>query len=70
LLAGRKVVPELAQGDVCPERLGHEIERWLDKPEAVAELAALFTAIHRQLRQGASGQAAEAVLAIARQAAP
>jgi lipid-A-disaccharide synthase len=69
LLAGRKVVPELAQGEVRPERLGREIERWLDGPDAVAELVTLFTAIHRQLRQGASGQAAEAILAIARQAA-
>jgi lipid-A-disaccharide synthase len=66
LLAGRAVVPELAQGDVTPERLGREIERWLDEPEAVAELQVLFTAIHRQLRQGASDQAAEAVLALAR----
>jgi lipid A disaccharide synthetase len=55
---------------VTAERLGREIERWLDKPEAVAELQALFTAIHRQLRQGASGQAAEAVLALARGAVP
>ena len=70
LLAGRKVVPELAQDDVQPERLGREIERWLDGPEAVAELEALFTAIHRQLRQGASGQAADAVLALARQEGP
>ncbi len=70
LLAGRRVVPELAQGDVRPERLGREIERWLDEPEAVAELGALFTAIHRQLRQGASDRAAEAVLALARQEAP
>ena len=68
LLAGRKVVPELAQGDVDPDRLGPEIERWLDGPEAVAELTTLFTAIHRQLRQGASGRAADAVLALARQA--
>jgi lipid-A-disaccharide synthase len=66
LLAGRRVVPELAQADVNPQRLGREVERWLDEPEAVAELQALFTAIHRQLRQGASGQAAEAVLALAR----
>ena len=36
LLAGRRVVPELAQGDVTPERLGREIERWLDAPQAVA----------------------------------
>lgn len=70
LLAGRRVVPELAQADVTAERLGREIERWLDEPEAVAELQVLFTAIHRQLRQGASGQAAEAVLALARGAAP
>ena len=70
LLAGRKVVPELSQGDVSPERLGREIERWLDEPEAAAELAALFTTIHRQLRQGASERAADAVLAVARQARP
>jgi lipid-A-disaccharide synthase len=70
LLAGRKVVPELAQDQVQPEGLGREIERWLDGPDAVAELAALFTALHRQLKQGASGQAAEAVLALARQGRP
>ena len=63
-------MPELAQGDVTPERLGREIERWLDEPAAVAELHALFTAIHRQLRQDASGQAATAILGLARGAAP
>jgi lipid-A-disaccharide synthase len=66
LLAGREIVPELAQADVTPERLGREIERWLDEPDAVAELKVLFTALHRQLRRGASDQAAEAVLALAR----
>jgi lipid-A-disaccharide synthase len=66
LLAGRRVVPELAQGDVTPERLGREIERWLDEPDAAAELATLFTAIHRQLQQGASERAAAAILALAR----
>jgi lipid-A-disaccharide synthase len=66
LLAGREIVPELAQADVTPERLGREIERWLDEPDAVAELEVLFTALHRQLRRGASDQAAEAVLALAR----
>ena len=70
LLAGRLVVPELAQADVTAERLGREIERWLDAPAAVAELQALFTAIHRQLQQGASEQAAEAVLALARGGVP
>jgi lipid-A-disaccharide synthase len=66
LLAGRLVVPELAQGDVTPERLGREIERWLDDPDAVGELQTLFTAIHRQLQQDASASAAGAILALAR----
>jgi lipid-A-disaccharide synthase len=70
LLAGRAVVPELAQGDVTPGRLGREIERWLDAPDAVAELQALFTTIHRQLRRGASEQAADAILALVRDKAP
>ena len=66
LLAGRRVVPELAQGEVTPERLGREVERWLDEPEAAAELRALFTTIHRQLQQGASARAAAAILEISR----
>jgi lipid-A-disaccharide synthase len=70
LLAGRAVVPELAQGDVSPERLGRALERWLDEPEAVAELEALFMAIHRQLQRAASGRAADAILELARQGAP
>ncbi|MGH8250603.1 MAG: lipid-A-disaccharide synthase [Steroidobacteraceae bacterium] len=67
LLAGRRVVPELSQGEVTPERLGREIESWLDRPDAVAELQALFTTIHRQLQQGASERAAEAILALVRE---
>jgi lipid-A-disaccharide synthase len=70
LLAGRRVVPELAQGEVRPERLGREIERWLDAPDAVAELEALFTSIHRQLQQGASERAARAILETARGPVP
>ncbi|HET8692846.1 MAG TPA: lipid-A-disaccharide synthase [Steroidobacteraceae bacterium] len=70
LLAGRMVVPELAQGEVTPERLGRELERWLDEPEAVRQLENLFTAIHRQLRLGASGKAAAAILDLARREAP
>jgi lipid-A-disaccharide synthase len=70
LLAGRKVVPELSQAEVTPENLGREIARWLDEPEAVRELENLFTAIHRQLRQGASGKAAAAVLGLACREAP
>jgi lipid-A-disaccharide synthase len=70
LLAGRQVVPELAQGDVTPPRIGPELERWLDSPVEVQKLQALFTDLHGQLRRGASGQAADAILALARQEAP
>lgn len=66
LLAGREVVPELAQGDVTPARLGEAIERWLDSPEEVHRLEALFAELHGALRRGASEQAADAVLALAR----
>jgi len=66
LLAGRPVVPELAQGDVTPPRIGQELERWLDAPEEVRELQALFAELHGQLRRDASGQAADAILALAR----
>jgi len=70
LLAGRKVVPELAQGDVTPPRIGQEVERWLDAPEDVRVLQALFADLHGQLRRDASGQAADAILALVRQGAP
>lgn len=66
LLAGRLVVPELAQGEVSPDRLGREIERWLDRPAEVAALQEQFTAFHRQLRVGASARAAHAILTLAR----
>ncbi|MDH4260596.1 MAG: lipid-A-disaccharide synthase, partial [Gammaproteobacteria bacterium] len=65
LLAGRLVVPELAQGEVRAERLGREIERWLDGPAEVAVLQEQFTDIHRQLRAGASARAADAILELA-----
>ena len=65
LLAGRLVVPELAQGDVNPERLGRELQRWLESPAEVAALVEHFSVIHRELRAGASERAAEAILALA-----
>jgi lipid-A-disaccharide synthase len=64
------MVPELAQGEVRPERLGREIERWLDQPAEVAALQEQFTVIHRQLRAGASERAAEAILMLARGRGP
>ncbi|MEI8298042.1 MAG: lipid-A-disaccharide synthase [Pseudomonadota bacterium] len=64
LLAGRVVVPELLQDAVTPERLGRELLDWLEDPQRVAAAEAEFARIHLQLRQGASGRAAEAVLAL------
>ncbi len=66
LLAGRLVVPELSQREVTPDRLGREIERWLDSPAEVAVLQGQFTAIHRELQAGASERAADAILELAR----
>jgi lipid-A-disaccharide synthase len=62
LLAGRQVVPEIFQAEVTPGRLGEELAHWLDHPQECAELARLFTDIHRQLQQGGSDKAASAVL--------
>lgn len=64
LLAGREVVPELLQEAVTPERLATEVEAWLDDPERVARVTAVFQEIHQRLRRGASERAADAVLAL------
>jgi lipid-A-disaccharide synthase len=70
LLAGERIVPELAQQEVEPARLGAELERWLDDPGRVASLRRRFVEIHQQLRHGASERAAEAILALARDGRP
>ncbi|HXV40278.1 MAG TPA: lipid-A-disaccharide synthase [Steroidobacteraceae bacterium] len=69
LLAGGRIVPEFAQAEVTPDLLGRELGRWLDSPDEVAGLEVQFAAIHRQLRQGASERAAEAILDLVRSGA-
>lgn len=64
LLAGRRVVPELFQEEVTPQRLGAELAGWLEDPQRSAAAAAEFRRIHEELRQGASERAADAVLAL------
>ena len=64
LLAGRRIVPELLQEEVTPERLGAELEAWLADPARSAAVAAEFGRIHAQLRRNASERAADAVLAL------
>jgi len=69
LLAGRPVVPEIFQAEVTPDRLGRELAHWLDNPAERSALEALFTDIHRQLRQDGSDKAAVAVLRLVEEGA-
>lgn len=66
-LAGRMLVPELLQRNANPEKLGSAIEDQLGQPEHRRATLQAFDEIHKELRQGASDRAAEAVLAILRQ---
>ncbi|MCG8910231.1 lipid-A-disaccharide synthase [Pseudomonas sp. DP-17] len=61
LLAGRLLVPELIQDAATPDALGATLLPLLDDGSVQTES---FDAIHRALRQDASAQAAEAVLAL------
>lgn len=61
LLAGRLLVPELIQDAATPEALGATLLPLLDDGSVQTKS---FDAIHRALRQDASAQAAEAVLAL------
>ncbi|CAK0746670.1 lipid A disaccharide synthase [Gammaproteobacteria bacterium] len=60
-LIGRLVVPELIQEAVTPVALGQAILDYLEDPIRGAVLVEEFRTIHRQLRQGASRKAAEAI---------
>ena len=62
LLAKKRLVPELLQNDVVPERMGAEVLRFLDDPALVEALEREFHDIHAVLRNDASERAAEAVL--------
>jgi lipid-A-disaccharide synthase len=61
LLAGRRLVPEFFQEQVCPEVLGAAVLEQLERPDRVA-LVEAFAEIHRTLRRNASERAADAVL--------
>lgn len=66
LLAGRELVREFSQEQVTPENVGKAVLALFEQPRSSSDLRAMFTAIHHSLRQGASEQAAAAILALAR----
>lgn len=62
LLAGRRIVPELLQGEATPAKLGPAVLRFLQRPELQRALDTEFESIHMRLRRNANERAAEAVL--------
>ena len=64
LLADEILVPELLQDEATPDRLGQAVLYYLESPQAAAEVMGRFSEIHHELRQGASQQAARAVLGL------
>ena len=66
LLAGRRLVPEFLQEQVSGAALGDALLSELEDRGHVRELLEEFTAVHRALRCGGAGRAAEAIVALAR----
>jgi lipid-A-disaccharide synthase len=64
LLAGRRLVPEFLQGEVDGGRLADALLHELEDPEHVRELLQEFATVHRALRCGGAGRAADAILAL------
>jgi lipid-A-disaccharide synthase len=66
LIAGRRIVPELIQDDCTPENISREVLSLLTDTERFDRTQAALADVRQKLgRPGASGRAAEAVLAIA-----
>jgi len=62
LLAGERLVPELLQDEVTPEKLAAALQDWLDHPARQTALAERFAQIHHTIRRDASARAAAAIL--------
>jgi lipid-A-disaccharide synthase len=68
LIAGRRVVPELIQDAFTPERVADETVTLLVDPTRYDRVQHDLRGVHQALgAAGASGRAADAVLAVARQ---
>jgi lipid-A-disaccharide synthase len=67
LVAGRRIVPELVQHDFTPDNVAGEALRLLQDAELASRTRAALSEVKARLGgAGASGRAAEAVLAVAR----
>ena len=62
VLAGRFVVPEILQDEATPEKLAEALVKLYEDKENAREVEAVFTDIHRQLRQNTAERAAHAVI--------
>jgi lipid-A-disaccharide synthase len=66
LIAGRRIVPELIQDDCTPENVSREVLSLLTDAARFEETRAALRDVRQKLgAPGASGRAAEAVLAVA-----
>ncbi|WP_374682247.1 lipid-A-disaccharide synthase [Accumulibacter sp.] len=63
VLAGRFVVPEFIQDEATPENLAQALLNLYADKAACERIRAVFTDIHRQLRQNAAEKAAAAIIA-------
>jgi len=68
LLADRRVVGEYFQEQIDPQLLGAELLMWLDDAGRRAVLEQEFVRLHLDLKRDASARAAQAIVALARQA--
>lgn len=67
LLAGRRVIPEILQGELSPQSVAQEIARYLDDASARAQVVAELETIRASLgAPGAAARAAEAVVDLVR----
>jgi lipid-A-disaccharide synthase len=66
LLAGRALVPEFFQEQVTGAALGDALLREMGDPSHVRELVEQFAAVHRTLRRGGAGRAAQAIVSLVR----
>jgi lipid-A-disaccharide synthase len=64
LLAGKALVPEFLQEQVSGPALADALLKQLEEPAKVRELRDEFASIHRRLRLGGAGRAADAVLSL------